>query len=62
MTGVQTCALPIYEPALKQMGEWITSGKLKYREDVVNGIDKAPRAFIGMLRGENFGKMLVKLA
>ena len=51
-----------YEPALKQMGEWITSGKLKYREDVVNGIDKAPRAFIGMLRGENFGKMLVKLA
>ena len=51
-----------FEPALKQMGEWITSGKLKYREDVVNGIDKAPRAFIGMLRGENFGKMLVKLA
>lgn len=51
-----------YEPALKQMGEWIKSGKLKYREDVVNGIDKAPRAFIGLLRGENFGKMLVKLA
>ena len=51
-----------YEPALKQMGEWIKAGKLKYREDVVNGIDKAPRAFIGMLRGENFGKMLVKLA
>ena len=51
-----------YEPALKQMGEWIKAGKLKYREDVVNGIDKAPRAFIGLLRGENFGKMLVKLA
>ena len=42
-----------YEPALKQMGEWIKAGKLKYREDVVNGIDKAPRAFIGLLRGEN---------
>ena len=41
---------------------WIRSGKLKYREDVVEGIDKAPRAFIGLLRGENFGKMLVKLA
>jgi NADPH-dependent curcumin reductase CurA len=50
-----------YEPALRQMGDWIRSGKLKYREDVVQGIDKAPRAFIGMLRGENFGKMLVKM-
>ncbi len=51
-----------YEPALRQMGEWIKAGKLKYREDVVEGIDKAPRAFIGLLRGENFGKLLVKLA
>ena len=51
-----------YAPARRQMGEWIRSDRLKYREDVVEGIDKAPRAFIGMLRGENFGKMLVKLA
>ena len=43
------------------MGEWIKSGKLKYREDVVQGIDKAPRAFIGLLRGENFGKLQVRL-
>jgi NADPH-dependent curcumin reductase CurA len=50
-----------YEPAMRQMGEWIRSGKLKYREDVVQGIDKAPRAFIGLLRGENFGKLLVKM-
>ena len=50
-----------YEPAMRQMGDWIRSGKLKYREDVVQGIDKAPRAFIGLLRGENFGKMLVKM-
>jgi NADPH-dependent curcumin reductase CurA len=50
-----------YEPAMRQMGEWIRSGRLKYREDVVQGIDKAPRAFIGLLRGENFGKMLVKM-
>ncbi len=47
---------------MRQMGEWIRDGKLKYREDIVEGIDKAPRAFIGLLRGENFGKMLVKLA
>ena len=48
-------------PAMRQMGEWVKSGKLKYSEDVVEGIDKAPRAFIGLLRGENFGKMLVKM-
>jgi NADPH-dependent curcumin reductase CurA len=51
-----------YGPARRQMGDWIKSGKLKYREDIVEGIDKAPHAFIGLLRGENFGKMLVKLA
>jgi NADPH-dependent curcumin reductase CurA len=50
-----------YEPAMRQMGEWIRSGRLKYREDVVQGIDRAPRAFIGLLRGENFGKLLVKM-
>jgi NADPH-dependent curcumin reductase CurA len=51
-----------WAPALRQMGEWVKSSKIKYREDVVQGIDKAPRAFIGMLRGENFGKQLVKMA
>jgi NADPH-dependent curcumin reductase len=40
---------------------WLREGRLKYREDVVEGIDQAPRAFIGLLRGENFGKMLVKV-
>jgi NADPH-dependent curcumin reductase CurA len=50
------------EAALRQMGEWIRAGRLKYREDIVEGIEKAPRAFIGLLRGENFGKLLVKLA
>ena len=50
-----------YGPALRQMGAWVRGGKVKYREDIAEGIDKAPRAFIGMLRGENFGKMLVKV-
>ena len=50
-----------YPTAMRQMSEWIRAGKIKYREDIVEGIDKAPRAFIGMLRGENFGKMLVKM-
>ncbi|HLG49680.1 MAG TPA: NADP-dependent oxidoreductase [Reyranella sp.] len=50
-----------YEAAMRTMGEWIKNGRLKYREDVVQGIENAPRAFIGLLRGENFGKLLVKM-
>ncbi|MDX2205666.1 MAG: NADP-dependent oxidoreductase [Hyphomicrobiaceae bacterium] len=47
--------------AMKQMGAWVRSGQLKYREDIVQGIENAPRAFIGLLRGENFGKLQVQL-
>ena len=50
-----------YAPAMRQMGEWVRSGRIKYKEDIVEGIENAPRAFIGMLRGENFGKMQVRL-
>jgi NADPH-dependent curcumin reductase CurA len=39
----------------------VKSGQLKYREDIVNGIDSAPAAFIGLLQGRNFGKLLVRL-
>lgn len=49
-----------FDPARRQMADWIRSGRIKYREDIVEGIEKAPRAFIGLLRGENFGKLLVK--
>ena len=47
---------------MRQMGEWIKAGKIKYREDIVEGIDRAPRAFIGMLQGKNTGKQLVKVS
>ncbi len=50
------------EPALRQLAEWLRQGKLKYREDVVDGLETAPAAFIGMLQGKNFGKQLVRLA
>jgi len=50
-----------YGPALRQMSAWVRAGRLKYKEDIVEGIDKAPGAFIGLLRGDNFGKMQVKL-
>jgi hypothetical protein len=45
-----------------QMSEWLTSGKVKYREDIVDGIEAAPRAFIGLLAGANRGKLLVRVA
>ena len=50
-----------YGSAMQRMGEWVRTGRIKYREDIVAGIENAPRAFIGMLRGDNFGKMQVKL-
>jgi len=47
--------------ALKELGAGVASGKLKYRETVAMGIEAAPEAFIGLLKGRNFGKQLVKL-
>jgi len=47
--------------ALKELGMGVASGKLKYRETVAMGIEAAPQAFIGLLKGKNFGKQLVKL-
>ena len=51
-----------FKEALPVMAQWIKEGKLKYREDIVEGIENAPKAFIGMLKGANTGKMLVKVA
>jgi NADPH-dependent curcumin reductase CurA len=45
----------------REAAEWVADGRLKYRETIVEGIDNAPRAFLGLLRGENIGKMLVKV-
>jgi NADPH-dependent curcumin reductase CurA len=47
---------------LRDVGGWLKEGKLKYREDVVDGFEKAPEALIGLLKGRNFGKLLVKVA
>ena len=48
--------------ATKELHELVKAGKLKYRESIVEGLENAPKAFIGMLKGENFGKQLVKLS
>ena len=51
-----------YEEALRRLAPWVGEGRLRYREDVVEGLERAPRAFIGLFRGENRGKLLVKVS
>ena len=51
-----------YQEARDRIARWIDEGKLRYKEDVVVGLANAPEAFIGMLKGRNFGKALVKVA
>jgi NADPH-dependent curcumin reductase CurA len=46
---------------LRDASAWIREGRLKYREDIVDGLEKAPASFLGLLQGKNFGKMLVKV-
>lgn len=44
------------------MAPWVRDGKVKFREDVVDGLENAPEAFIGLLEGRNFGKLVVRVA
>ena len=45
-----------------EMSQWLKDGKIKFREDVVDGLENAPQAFIGLLEGKNFGKLVVRVA
>ena len=45
---------------LRDMGAWVASAQVKYREDVVEGIDNTVPAFLGLLEGRNFGKLLIR--
>jgi hypothetical protein len=54
--------LDIWPQALAELGRGVAEGKIRYRETVAEGLAAAPEAFIGMLKGRNFGKQLVKLA
>jgi NADPH-dependent curcumin reductase len=53
--------MDLWPQALQDLGQHVANGALKYRESIVTGIENAPKAFIGLLSGENFGKQLVKL-
>jgi NADPH-dependent curcumin reductase CurA len=51
-----------FESSAQQLGEWIKEGKLKYRETIVEGLENAPTAFKMLFTGENFGKLMIKVA
>ena len=53
---------PKYPHAFAELAQWYKEGKIKYRIDEVQGLEKAPEAFLGLLQGKNFGKLVVKLA
>ncbi len=58
---IVTDRMELWPRALEALAGWVAEGRIKYRETVAQGLENAPRAFIGMLRGENLGKQLVKL-
>lgn len=47
---------------VRDMGEWVGSGQVRYREDVVDGLENAASSFAGMLHGKNFGKLVVRVS
>ncbi len=51
-----------YREAQQQIAKWLGEGKIQYRESIVDGLENAPKAFIGLFHGENLGKQLVRLA
>jgi hypothetical protein len=53
--------MALWPAALKELGAGVASGELRYRETIATGLESAPEAFLGLLKGRNFGKQLVKL-
>ncbi len=50
-----------YADFLRDVAQWVSEGRVKYREDIIDGLENTPQAFIGMLAGKNFGKLLVRV-
>ena len=46
----------------REVGGWVNAGRVRYREDIVEGLERAPDAFIGLLKGRNFGKLVVRVS
>ena len=50
-----------YEAAIARLADWVREGKLRFREDILEGIEACPDALAGLYRGENDGKRLIRL-
>lgn len=53
---------PRYGEFANQMSTWLKEGKIRFREHIVDGLEQAPQAFIGLLEGKNFGKLVIRVA
>lgn len=58
---IQRDFIHLFPQFLTDMGGWLKQGRIQYREDIVEGLENAPEAFFGLLKGRNFGKLVVKL-
>jgi NADPH-dependent curcumin reductase CurA len=47
---------------VRDVSTWLAAGKIVYREDIVDGLENAPQAFLGLFSGANFGKLVVKVS
>ena len=52
----------LYPEFARQMGDWVKENKVHYREEMIEGLEHAPSAFAGLLRGEAFGKRVIHLS
>ncbi|MCU1589972.1 MAG: putative dehydrogenase, partial [Frankiales bacterium] len=59
LVGDHTHLLPDF---VREVGGWLAEGKLVVRETTVDGLENAPEAFLGLLRGDNTGKMVVRIS
>ena len=51
----------LYPTFAEVMADWVSSGQMHYREEIIDGLENALQAFIGLLRGENFGKRVIRV-
>ena len=51
-----------FDEAVRQLADWVREGRIRYREDILEGLEQAPGAIAGLYRGENLGKRLIRLA
>ena len=51
-----------YPEAVAALAQWVREGRIRYREDILDGIEQAPGSVAGLYRGENLGKRLIRIA